>query len=61
MGIFSTLSSMYVLFAFAFQSLALGFVGYDSRGRSNRALWLLATLLTGPIGLLIYFFKGRAS
>lgn len=59
MGFFSTLSSMYVLAALAFQAVALGFVALDSRCGSKRPGWLILTLITGPIGLLAYFLKGR--
>ena len=59
MGFFSTLATIYVLGAFAFQTLALGFIGFDSQCSSKRARWLLLTLFTGPVGLLAYFLKGR--
>ncbi len=45
--------------AFAFQAIAMGFVGLDPRCQTRRPLWLLLTLITGPIGLLIYVLKGR--
>lgn len=45
--------------AFAFQAIALGFIGLDPRCQTRRVLWLLVTLITGPIGLLLYFIKGR--
>ena len=45
--------------AFAFQAIALGFIGLDARCQARRMLWLLLTLFTGPVGLLVYFLKGR--
>lgn len=59
MGIFTGLSTAYVMSAFAFQAIALGFVCLDQRCQTRRLFWLLLTLITGPVGLLIYFFKGR--
>ncbi len=59
MGIFAGLSTAYVMAAFAFQAIALGFIGLDPRCQVRRVLWLLLTLFTGPIGLLLYFIKGR--
>lgn len=59
MGIFTGLSTAYVIAAFAFQAIALGFIGLDPRCQTRRPLWLLLTLITGPIGLLFYFIKGR--
>lgn len=45
--------------AFAFQAIALGFIGLDPRCQTRRVLWLLLILVTGPLGLLVYFLKGR--
>lgn len=59
MGLFAGLSTAYVMFAFAFQAIALGFIGLDPRCQARRVLWLLLTLATGPLGLLVYFLKGR--
>ncbi|MDD3148426.1 MAG: hypothetical protein PHD82_14120 [Candidatus Riflebacteria bacterium] len=60
MGFFSTLSSLYVLAALVFQAVALGFIALDNACSSKRPGWLALTLLTGPIGLLAYLFKGRS-
>ena len=59
MGFFSTLASLYVIGAFAFQTAALTFVSLDGQCSSKRAGWLLLTLFTGPVGLLAYLIKGR--
>jgi hypothetical protein len=59
MGFFAELAASYIIFAFIFQALAVGFVCFDSRCMANRAAWAIVTLLTGPAGLLVYFFKGR--
>lgn len=59
MGLFPTLATSYVIAAFVFQAIALGFIGLDKSCRSARPGWLLLTLLTGPVGLLIYFLAGR--
>jgi len=59
MGIFAGLSTAYVMTAFAFQAIALGFISLDPRCQARRLLWLLLTLVTGPIGLVLYFLKGR--
>lgn len=60
MGIFTGLSTAYVMAAFAFQAIAMGFIGLDHRCQTRRVLWLLLTLITGPIGLFIYLLKGRS-
>lgn len=58
-GNFTTYAAVYVGLAFIFQAGALLFAGVDGSCRSNRFLWLLLILLTGPVGLLIYFIWGR--
>ena len=59
MGFFPALAAAYVTFAFIFQSVAVGFIASDHRCVKNRIAWALLTLLTGPVGILIYMFKGR--
>jgi hypothetical protein len=59
MGSFTTYATAYIIFAFVFQAAALLFAGIDGQCKSHRFLWLLLIFFTGPIGLLIYFLKGR--
>lgn len=59
MGFFPILAASYVIFAFIFQTAAVGFISLDRQCSSNRILWAVVTLLTGPIGILLYLFKGR--
>ncbi|OGK08484.1 MAG: hypothetical protein A2W80_06925 [Candidatus Riflebacteria bacterium GWC2_50_8] len=59
MGFFPTLLAGYIIFAFMFQTVAVGFIAQDNRCEKHRAGWALLTLLTGPVGILIYMFKGR--
>lgn len=59
MGFFPALAASYVVFAFVFQTIAVGFVSFDDKCASKRIVWAILTILTGPIGLLFYLFKGR--
>ncbi len=59
MGFFPTLAASYVIFAFIFQTFAVGFVSFDGKCASRRTFWAILTLLTGPVGIVIYLFKGR--
>ncbi|MBU1106583.1 MAG: hypothetical protein KKB51_07965 [Candidatus Riflebacteria bacterium] len=59
MGFFPALAAAYVIFAFVFQTIAVGFIAADNRCENHRAGWAFLALLTGPVGILIYMFKGR--
>ncbi len=59
MGFFPTLLAVYTIFAFVFQTLAVGFIAQDNRCARHRIAWALFTIFTGPVGILIYMFKGR--
>ncbi len=59
MGFFPTLAAIYVAFAFVFQAIAVGFISFDNKCASKRILWAIIAVLTGPVGLVIYLFKGR--
>lgn len=61
MGFFPTLAGAYVIFAFVFQAIAVGFISFDKRCISRRLAWAILTLLTGPVGITIYLLKGRHS
>ena len=61
MGFFPTLAGAYIIFAFVFQAIAVGFVSLDKRCASKRLAWAALTLFTGPIGIAIYLLKGRNS
>lgn len=54
MGIFSSVASGYVIFAFIFQIFAVSFVARDCESKSDRPLWVLLTIFTGPLGLIVY-------
>lgn len=58
MGYFSTLSVLYVVFAFLFQFVSITFIALDKRC-NNRIIWGITTLFTGPLGVLAYAIKGR--
>ena len=45
--------------SFIIMAALLGFVGFDSKCKSSRIMWLIITLFTGPIGACVYFFVGR--
>jgi len=59
MGFFPVLAASYVVFAFIFQAIAVGFISLDRQCGSSRILWAAVTIITGPIGILLYLFKGR--
>lgn len=59
MGFFPALLAAYTIFAFLFQTIAVGFIAQDNRCSRHRLIWALFTLITGPVGILIYMFKGR--
>lgn len=58
MGLFAPLSIAYIIFAFVFQIGSVTFIALDKKC-SYRLAWSIAILLTGPIGLVVYFIKGR--
>ncbi len=59
MGFFPTFLAAYMIFAFLFQTVAVGFIAQDHRCDKYRLIWAFVTLLTGPVGIMFYMFKGR--
>ena len=56
---FSTAIVVFTIFAALFWIAALAFVALDKNAKEHRWIWLVATLLIGPISVLPYWFWGR--
>lgn len=54
-----TLHTIYIVACILFMVSALCFIGVDPRCKSSRIGWLVATMFTGPIGLIVYLYIGR--
>ena len=54
-----TLHTIYIVACILFMVSALCFIGVDPRCTSSRIGWLVATMFTGPIGLIAYLYIGR--
>jgi hypothetical protein len=59
MSLFNSLTAVYLLFAFAFEAFAIGFIALDEKCVKSRIGWMFLALISGPIGFAAYFIKGR--